>query len=109
MLARLRRFLDIRAGEVLPVALTFLYIAAVVAAFLLAKSIRNALYLKEYGAEALAYVYAAVPIAVSMFVPISNRIAARFAKGLHRAAVDVWRSCLLCILRRSSPRAPSED
>ena len=80
MLARLRRFLDIRAGEVLPVALTFLYIAAVVAAFLLAKSIRNALYLKEYGAEALAYVYAAVPIAVSMFVPISNRIAARFGQ-----------------------------
>src|SRR5689334_15775579 len=80
MLMRLRRFFDIRTGELLPVALTFLYIASVVSAFLLAKSIRNALYLKTYGAQALPYVYAAVPIAVSLFVPISNRIAARFGQ-----------------------------
>jgi AAA family ATP:ADP antiporter len=80
MVARVRRFLDLRAGEALPVALTFLYIAAVVAAFLLAKSIRNALYLKTYGADALAYVYAVVPVAVSLFVPVSNRIAARLGQ-----------------------------
>src|SRR5262245_36020413 len=80
MVARVRRFLDLHAGEALPVALTFLYIASVVAAFLLAKSIRNALYLETYGPDALAYVYAAVPIAVSLFVPVSNRIAARFGQ-----------------------------
>ncbi|HEX5474051.1 MAG TPA: Npt1/Npt2 family nucleotide transporter [Vicinamibacterales bacterium] len=77
MLARVRRFLDVRPGEALPVALTFVYIAAVVAAFLLAKSIRNGLFLKQYGPFALAYAYAAVPIALSLFVPLHARIAAR--------------------------------
>ena len=38
---RLRRFLDIRPGEGLPVLLTFLYIWVVVASFLLAKPIRS--------------------------------------------------------------------
>ena len=35
MIPRLRRFLDVRPGEGLPVLLTFLYIATVVASFLL--------------------------------------------------------------------------
>ena len=38
MLQRLRRFLDVRPGEGLSVLLTFLYIAVVVASFLLAKA-----------------------------------------------------------------------
>ena len=59
MLARVRRFLDIRPGETLPVLATFLYIAVVIAAYLLAKAIRSGLFLKEYGAYALPYVYAA--------------------------------------------------
>ena len=59
---RLRRFFDIRPGEGLPVLLTFLYIAVVVASFLLAKPIRNGLFLRQYGAYALVYVYAAVPL-----------------------------------------------
>ena len=49
MLQRLRRFLDVRPGEGLSVLLTFLYIATVVAAFLLAKPIRNGLFLEQYG------------------------------------------------------------
>jgi ATP/ADP translocase/HEAT repeat protein len=84
--ARLRGFFDIRSGEALPVALTFLYIAVVVAAFLLAKPIRNALFLRQYGPYALAYVYAAVPLALSVFVPIYTRVAARFGQR----AVTVW-------------------
>ena len=55
MLARVQRFFDIRPGETLPVLLTFFYIAAVIAAFLLAKAIRSGLFLKEYGAYALPY------------------------------------------------------
>ena len=58
---RLRRFFDIRAGEGTAVALVFLYIATVVASYLLAKPIRNGLFLKEYGAYKLVYVYAGVP------------------------------------------------
>ena len=46
MFPRLRRFLDVRPGEGLPVLLTFLYIAAVVASYLLAKPIRNGLFLR---------------------------------------------------------------
>ena len=78
--ARLRGFFDIRSGEALPVFLTFLYIAVVVAAFLLAKPIRNALFLRQYGPYALAYVYAAVPLALSVFVPIYTRVAARLGQ-----------------------------
>ena len=84
--ARLRGFFDVRSGEALPVSLTFLYIAVVVAAFLLAKPIRNALFLRQYGPYALVYVYAAVPLALSVFVPIYARVAARFGQR----AVTVW-------------------
>jgi ATP:ADP antiporter, AAA family len=78
MVQRLRRFLDVRPGEGLPVLLTFLYIAAVVASFLLAKPIRQGLVLRAYGPYALVYLYAAVPLVLSLFVPVYTRIAARF-------------------------------
>src|SRR5512143_891923 len=78
MLPRFRRFLDVKPGEGLPVLLTFLYIAAVVAAFLLAKPIRNGLFLHDYPAYAIVYVYVAVPLVLSVFVPAYTRIAARF-------------------------------
>jgi ATP:ADP antiporter, AAA family len=84
--ARLRGFFDIRSGEALPVFLTFLYIAVVVAAFLLAKPIRNALFLRQYGPYALVYVYAAVPLALWLFVPIYSGLAARIGQR----AVTVW-------------------
>ncbi|MBA2301751.1 MAG: hypothetical protein H0W08_03885 [Acidobacteria bacterium] len=77
MLLRLRRFLDVRAGEGLPVLLSFLYVACVVAAFLLAKPIRNGLYIREYGPNALVYAYAAVPLALWMFVPVYTAVVAR--------------------------------
>ena len=77
MLLRIRRFLDVRPGEGLRVLLSFLYVATVVAAFLLAKPIRNSLFLEQYGPYALVYVYAAVPLALSLFVPVYTRIAGR--------------------------------
>ena len=82
MLFRLRRFLDVRAGEGLPVLLSFIYVACVVAAFQLAKPIRNGLYLREYGAYALVYAYAAVPLALWAFVPTYAAIAARIGRRL---------------------------
>ena len=78
MLQRIRRFLDVRSGEGLPVLLTFLYIWAVVASFLLAKPIRTGLFLGEHDAYDLVYVYAAVPLVLSLFVPGYTRVAARF-------------------------------
>ncbi len=86
MLSRLRRFLDVRPGEGLPVLLTFLYIAVVVASYLLAKPIRNGLFLKQYGPYSLVYVYAAVPIALSLFVPLYARAAARIGSRAVTAA-----------------------
>src|SRR4051812_30018249 len=80
MLARVRRFFDIRPGEGLPVLLTFLYIAIVIAAFLLAKAIRSGLFLQQYGPYALSYVYAAVPLVLTVFLPIYARVAARFGQ-----------------------------
>jgi ATP:ADP antiporter, AAA family len=85
MVAPVRRFLDIRRGEGLLVLLAFLNIAVVVAAFLLAKPIRNSLFLSEYGPYALVYVYAAVPLILTLFVPLYSRIAARV--GLRRVTV----------------------
>lgn len=82
MVLRLRRFLDVRAGEGLPVLLSFLYVACVVAAFLLAKPIRNSLYLLEYGPYALVYAFAAVPLALSVFVPVYAAVAARIGTRL---------------------------
>jgi AAA family ATP:ADP antiporter len=80
MISRLKRFLDLRPGEALPVLISFVYIAIVMASFLLSKPIRNALFLKEYGPYPLAYVYVAVPLALSVFVPVYTRIAGRFGQ-----------------------------
>jgi ATP:ADP antiporter, AAA family len=77
MVSLLRRFFDVRQGEGLPVVLTFIYIAVVVASYLLAKPIRNGLFLREYGPYSLVYVYAAVPVVLSVFVPLYTRAVAR--------------------------------
>src|SRR5262245_14291554 len=79
-MATLRKFFDVRDGEITPVALTFLYIMSVLASYLLAKSIRNGLFLQEFGAYKLAYVYVGVPLVLSVFVPIYGKIAARFGQ-----------------------------
>ena len=68
-----------------PVLLVALYLATVVAAFLLAKAIRNGLFLEEHGAFRLVYVYAAVPVAVTILVPLH----ARLASGRGRRAVHI--------------------
>ncbi len=80
MMLRLRRFFDVRSGEGLPALLAFLYIATVVASFLLAKAVRSGLFLGTYSAYSLVYVYAVVPVALTAFVPVHARIAARFSQ-----------------------------
>jgi AAA family ATP:ADP antiporter len=85
MVWRVRRYFDVRSGEGRRVLFSFLYVAVVAASFLLARPIRNALFLKQYGPYGLVYVYAAVPLALSLFVPIYARVAARF--GLRTVAV----------------------
>ena len=77
VVAALGRFFDVRPGEGRAVVVTFSYIALAVASFLLAKPIRNGLFLSQYGAYKLVYVYVAVPIALSLAVPIYTRVSAR--------------------------------
>jgi AAA family ATP:ADP antiporter len=78
MVLRVRRYFDVRFGEGRRVLFSFLYVAVVAASFLLAKPIRNGLFVKQYGAYALVYAYAAVPLVLSLFIPIYARVAARF-------------------------------
>lgn len=80
MLGRVKKLLDIRPGETLPLLLTFFYIAVVIASFLLAKPIRNGLFLNRYGAYKLVYVYVGVPLVLSLFVPLYARIASRWGQ-----------------------------
>ena len=85
MVARLRRYFDVRSGEGLRVLLSFLYVAVVSAAFLLARPIRNSLFLQQYGAYALVYAYASVSIVLTLFVALYARVTARF--GLRAVTV----------------------
>ena len=78
MVLRVRRYFDVRSGEGRRVLFSFLYVAVVAASFLLARPIRNALFLKQYGPYALVYVYASVPVVLSVFVAVYARVAARF-------------------------------
>jgi AAA family ATP:ADP antiporter len=78
MYARLRKFLDVRPGEGAAVLYTFTYVAIAVGSFLLAKAIRNGLFLQQFGASKLAYVYVAVPIVLSILVPLYGAFAGRF-------------------------------
>ena len=69
MVARLRRYFDIRPGEGLPVLLSFSYIGVVIASYVLARAIRSGLFIQAYGPFALVYVAAASPLVLSLFVP----------------------------------------
>jgi len=90
MVLRLRRYFDVRSGEGRRVLFSFLYVAVVAASFLLARPIRNALFLRQYGPYALVYVYAAVPLVLSLFVPIYARVAARFGSRTVAVATLVF-------------------
>src|SRR6185295_4726880 len=75
--ARLRRVIDLRPGEGASVLLTFLLVATVVASFVLARTIRNGLFLSQFDAHSLVYVYIAVPLVLLLFVPAHTAMASR--------------------------------
>ncbi len=77
VLAAASNVLDVRPGEGRAVVLTFLYVALAVAGFLLAKPIRNGLFLGEFGAYSLVYAYVAVPLVLSLALPIYGLVAER--------------------------------
>jgi len=77
ILAAAQNVFDVRPGEGRAVVLTFLYVALAVAGFLLAKPIRNGLFLGEFGAYSLVYAYIAVPLVLSAALPLYGLIAER--------------------------------
>jgi ATP:ADP antiporter, AAA family len=97
MRIRINRWLDLHPGEHAPLAFSFAYVAVVVAAFLLAKPIRNGLFLHHYGPYALVYVYAAVPLALTLFVPIITRLTGRFGQRTVIVA-SLWFFCANVVL-----------
>ncbi len=76
----LRHLVDVRPGEIRPLLLIFGYTLLVVAAFLLAKPIRSGLFLGSFDAYGLVYVYVAVPVALSVFVPVYTKLTARLGE-----------------------------
>jgi len=74
------RALDVRPDEVRAVVLTFCYVALAVAGFLLAKPIRNGLFLAEYGAYSLVYAYIAVPLVLTAALPLYEAVSARVGR-----------------------------
>ncbi|MFL6280117.1 MAG: Npt1/Npt2 family nucleotide transporter [Vicinamibacterales bacterium] len=90
MVLRVRRYFDVRFGEGRRVLFSFLYVAVVAASFLLAKPIRNGLFVKQYGPYALVYVYAAVPLVLSLFIPVYVRVAARFGSRTMAVATLIF-------------------
>src|SRR6478735_5084123 len=90
MFPRLRRYFDVRSGEGRRVLFSFLHVAVVAASFLLARPIRNGLFLRQYGAYGLVYVYAAVPLVLSLFVPIYARVTARFGSRIVTVATLIF-------------------
>jgi ATP:ADP antiporter, AAA family len=82
MLTRVRRFLGVRVGEGWPLFYCALFVAIAVASFILAKPIRNGLFLREFGAYRLVYVYVGVPLVLAAFVPLYNAMAVRVGQRL---------------------------
>ena len=70
--------------------LSFFYVTVVVTAFLLAKAIRSSLFLSEYDPYSLVYVYAAVPLALWLFVPVYSGLAARVGSRIVTSATLVF-------------------
>lgn len=79
LIALIRRWFDIRPGEGRAVTYSFLFVSLAVASFLLAKPIRNGLFLANYGAHDLVYVYVGVPLVISLAMPLYARLGRRVA------------------------------
>lgn len=75
--AGLRRFTGVQPGEEPSAFLIFLFVAIVVASFVLARAVRNGLFLAEWDAHRLVYIYVAVPVLLLVFAPLHTFFAGR--------------------------------
>lgn len=76
--ARLRTLLNIQAGESRPVGVMTGYFTLLIFAFLVGRTVRDAIFLSQYGIETLPYMYIGTAIAVAFCARLYGRMAPRF-------------------------------
>jgi AAA family ATP:ADP antiporter len=79
MLQRFERFLDLRRGELERGLLLFAYLFLVIASFVVGKSIRDALFIDEFGALLLPYADIGVAMLVGLWMSVYLRLARRLS------------------------------
>lgn len=79
MVQRFERFLDLRPGELERGLLLFAYLFLVIASFVVGKSIRDALFIDEFGALLLPYADIGVAMLVGLWVSVYLRLARRLS------------------------------
>ncbi len=77
MLRPIQRFLDLRPSELERGVLLFAYLFLVISGFVVAKAVRDALFLDQFGALLLPYADIAVAASVGLWVSVYLRIAGR--------------------------------
>lgn len=78
LLVILRSLVDVRPGERLVALLMFLYLFLVIATFAIVKPVRSSLFLDQFGARNLPYVYLATALIAGGMVWIHSRLLDRF-------------------------------
>jgi len=74
----LRTFFDIRRGELIPALLMSFVLFLIIATFGMVKPVRTSLFLQEFGAKNLPYVYIATALLTAVLVNIYSRLLDRF-------------------------------
>ena len=76
-MTRVRSYLKLERGEELPVLLLFLYLTTALAAFVIAKSVRDSLFLERFSARNLPYAYIGVALVIGLVISVYVRFASR--------------------------------
>ena len=79
MANRIRSFLNLERGEEWPAFLLFLYLTLILTTYLIAKAVRDALFLFKFPATDLPYVYMAVAAVIGIVVAVYVRLSKRFS------------------------------
>ena len=74
---RLLGLFAMQPGEVARALLTFTYLFLIIAAYLMLKAIRNALFISEFGAMKLPYVMIGIAVLAGLFAAVYIRLARR--------------------------------
>ena len=77
----LRSFLRLERGEEWPALLVFLYLTLALTSYIIAKAVRDSLFLNQFSALALPYVYIGVAVLIGFIVAIYVRLSSRMRQS----------------------------